>query len=174
MCRLICSWIVSPLYDLKMKIKLKRIIKILTKKKYKISIVESCTGGMLSNAFTSISGSSKIFNFGLVTYSNLSKNLLLKVPKEIIKKKGAVSPECCLAMVKSLSKLSKSDIALSITGIAGPKGSTINKPVGLVYIGIKTKNIEKVYKFRFKNRGRHYVKRSSVNKSLDLILSIFK
>ena len=174
MCRLICSWIVSPLYDLKMKIKLKRIIKILTKKKYKISIVESCTGGMLSNAFTSISGSSKIFNFGLVTYSNLSKNLLLKVPKEIIKKKGAVSPECCLAMVKNLSKLSKSDIALSITGIAGPKGSTINKPVGLVYIGIKTKNIEKVYKFRFKNGGRHYVKRSSVNKSLDLILSIFK
>ena len=157
-----------------MKKKLIKIFKVLKRKKMKVSVAESCTGGMLAKTLTSLSGSSQIFNFGLVTYSNNSKNFLLNVSKKTIKKYGAVSYQCCLEMIKNLSKLSKNNIALSITGIAGPKGSSINKPVGLVFIGIKTKNIQKVYKFKFKNKGRYYVQKASVNKSLDLSLSIFK
>ena len=114
-----------------------KVVKLLKKNRLKISIAESCTGGMLSGAITSVSGSSKIFTMGLVTYSNQSKYQLLKVPKKIIKKFGAVSIQCCFAMVNNLSKISKSNIALSVTGIAGPKGATKNKPVGLVFLGIK-------------------------------------
>ena len=109
-----------------------KIIFLLKKKKIKIAIAESCTGGMLSSAFTSISGSSKIFAFGLVTYSNESKIKILKVPHKILKKYGAVSAQCCLLMVNNLSKISKSKICISVTGIAGPKGGTKNKPIGLV------------------------------------------
>ncbi len=114
-----------------------KIIKLLTKKKIKISFAESCTGGLLSKSITSISGSSKVFALGLITYSNQSKINILKVPKRIIKKHGAVSHETCLSMVKNLNKISKTDISVSVTGIAGPKGGTKEKPVGLVYIGIK-------------------------------------
>ena len=115
----------------------KKIIFTLKKKKLKISVAESCTGGLLSSSITSISGASKIFNLGLITYSNQAKIKILKVNKKIIKKYGAVSHECCSAMVKNLSKISKANINVSITGIAGPKGGTKQKPVGLVYIGIK-------------------------------------
>ena len=116
---------------------IKNIIQRLIKKKLSISVAESCTGGMLSSSITSISGASKIFNIGLVTYSNLAKIEHLKVSSSIIKRYGAVSEKCCLKMVEGLSKLSKSKINISITGIAGPKGGSKNKPVGLVYIGIK-------------------------------------
>ena len=115
----------------------RKIVNLLRKKKLKLSIAESCTGGMLSSEITSVNGSSKVFTMGLVTYSNSSKNLLLKVPKQTIKKYGAVSMQCCLSMVNNLSKISKSDIAISITGIAGPGGASIKKPVGLVFIGLK-------------------------------------
>ena len=120
-----------------MKKKLIKLIYLLRKKKLKLAIAESCTGGMLSSAITSVSGSSKVFTFGLVTYSNQSKNRLLKIPKQIIKKHGAVSIQCCFSMVNNLKKISKSNIAISVTGIAGPGGGTKQKPVGLVYIGIK-------------------------------------
>ena len=109
-----------------------KLVKKLIKRKLKVSFVESCTGGLLSSSITSISGSSKIFNLGLVTYSNNVKISILKVPKNIIVKHGAVSKECCLSMVKSLSKISKANISVSITGIAGPNGGTKLKPVGLV------------------------------------------
>ena len=124
----------------------KKIISLIKRKKMKLSIAESCTGGMLSSAMTSVSGSSKVFTIGLVTYSNQSKISILKVPEKIIKKFGAVSVQCCLAMVNNLSKISKSKVCVSITGIAGPKGGSKKKPVGLVYIGIK--NVKKV-KFLF-------------------------
>jgi nicotinamide-nucleotide amidase len=101
-----------------------KLVKKLIQKKLKISFAESCTGGMLSSTITSVSGSSKIFNLGLVTYSNKVKIDILKVPKEIINKYGAVSKECCLSMVKNISKISKSNISISITGIAGPNGGT--------------------------------------------------
>ena len=117
-----------------------KLVKKLIQKKLKISFAESCTGGMLSSTITSVSGSSKVFNLGLITYSNKTKIDILKVPKKIISKYGAVSNECCLSMVKNLSKISKANISVSITGVAGPNGGTKLKPVGLVYIGIKKGN----------------------------------
>ena len=151
-----------------------KIVKLLKRKRLKLSVVESCTGGMLSSTITSISGSSKVFSLGLVTYSNQSKNHLLKVPKQIIKKHGAVSIQCCFSMVNNLSKISKSNIAVSITGIAGPDGGTKQKPVGLVYVGIKRGNKVKVNRYLFKNKGRSNIQKTAVKKSLELILSILK
>ena len=151
-----------------------KIVKLLKRKRLKLSVVESCTGGMLSSAFTSVSGSSKIFTLGLVTYSNQSKNHVLKVPKQIIRKHGAVSMQCCLSMLNNLSKISKSNISVSITGIAGPSGGTKKKPVGLVYVGIKKRNKIKIYKCLFKNKGRSYIQKATVRKSLGLILNILK
>jgi len=151
-----------------------KIVKLLKKKKLKVSFAESCTGGLLSSAITSVGGSSKIFTMGLVTYSNQSKNRLLKVPKQIIKKHGAVSIQCCFSMVNNLSKISKSNVAVSITGIAGPSGGTKQKPVGLVYIGIKRANKVKVNRYLIKNKGRSNIQKTAVKKSLELILSVLK
>ena len=154
-----------------MKRKIIKIIKLLKQKKFKISIAESCTGGMLSSTITSISGSSKVFEMSLVTYSNQSKMSILKVPKRIIKKHGSVSVQSCLSMVNNLNKISKSKICVSITGIAGPSGGTKQKPVGLVYIGIKNGKKFFINKSLFKNNSRSYIQKSTVNKSLDLILN---
>ena len=151
-----------------------KVVKLLKKKKLKISVVESCTGGMLSGAITSVSGSSKVFTMGLVTYSNQSKNRLLKVPKQIIKEHGAVSIQCCFSMVNNLSKISKSNVAVSITGIAGPSGGTKQKPVGLIYIGIKRANKVKVNRYLIKNKGRSNIQKTAVKKSLELILNLLK
>ena len=152
----------------------KKIVNKLIKKKIKISFVESCTGGLLSNTITSIPGASKIFDLGLVTYSNQSKINLLKVSKNIVGKYGAVSKEVCLDMLKKIAKIAKTGISVSITGIAGPDGGTSKKPVGLVYIGIKRGKKIKVKKYLFKNRGRSYIQKNAVKKSLHLILSILK
>jgi len=152
----------------------KQVVKKLIKKKVKISFAESCTGGMLSKSITSISGSSKTFQLGLITYSNYSKINILNVPKKIIKKYGAVSEKVCFAMVKNISKISKSNMSVSITGIAGPSGGTKKKPVGLVFIGIKRGNRIKINKFLFKNKGRKFIQKSTVNKCLKLILSAIK
>ena len=151
-----------------------RVVKLLNKKKLKISFAESCTGGLLSSSITSISGSSKIFTLGLVTYSNQAKINILKVSKKTIIKHGAVSYETCLSMVKNLNKISKTDISVSITGVAGPKGGTKKKPVGLVYIGVKKGKKTLVKKFFFKNKKRNLIQRSTVNKALNLVLSIAK
>ena len=151
-----------------------RVVKLLKKKRLKISFAESCTGGMLSGAITSVSASSKVFTMGLVTYSNQAKTSILKVPKQVIKKNGAVSIQCCFTMANNLSKISKSNIAVSITGIAGPSGGTKQKPVGLVYVGIKRGNKVKVNRYLFKNKGRSNVQRAAVKKALELILSVLK
>jgi len=151
-----------------------KVVKILKKKRLKVSFAESCTGGLLSSTITSISGSSKVFTIGLVTYSNQSKINLLKVPKNIIRKHGAVSYETCLSMVKNLSKISKTNISVSITGIAGPKGGTKKKPVGMVFIGIKKGNKTLVKKHLFKNKKRTSFQRAAVIKALNLILSFLK
>ena len=152
----------------------KKIVNLLRKKGLKISLVESCTGGLLSSVITSISGSSKIFTLGFVTYSNQSKINTLKVPRNIIIKYGAVSYETCLSMVKNLYKISKTNISVSITGIAGPKGGNKQKPVGLVFIGIKKGNKILVKKYLFKNKKRILIQRSAVNKALNLVLGIVK
>ncbi len=152
----------------------KKIINLLKRKKLKISFAESCTGGLLSSTITSVSGSSKVFALGLVTYSNQSKNSVLKIPKKIIRMYGAVSYQTCLSMLRNLSKIGKTRVSVSITGIAGPKGGTRKKPVGLVYIGIKKGNKTLIKKHLFKNKGRLYIQKAAVNKSLDLILSFIK
>jgi len=151
-----------------------KLIKLLSKKRLKLSFAESCTGGLLSSSITSISGSSKVYTLGLVTYSNQAKINILKVPKKIIMKHGAVSYETCLSMVKNLNKISKTNISVSITGVAGPKGGTKQKPVGLVYIGIKKGNKTLVKKYLFKNKKRNSIQRTTVNKALNLILSFTK
>ena len=153
---------------------MKSLIRILTKKKLKISFAESCTGGLLASTITSISGASKVFNLGLITYSNQAKIKLLKVNRNIIKKHGAVSYECCSAMVKNLSRISKANINVSITGIAGPKGGTKQKPVGLVYIGVKKGYKIRIIKCLFKNKKRSSIQKAAVKKTLDLLLGIIK
>ena len=153
---------------------MKSFINLLIKKKIKISVAESCTGGMLASKITSVSGASKVFNFGLVTYSNQAKIEILKINKKIIQKYGAVSRQCCLAMVKGLSKISKTNINISITGIAGPKGGTKEKPVGLVYIGIKKGNKTLVKRYLFKNKKRNLIQKATVIKALNLVLKITK
>ena len=151
-----------------------KIVSLLKKKKLNLAIAESCTGGMLSSAITSVSGSSKIFMMGLVTYSNQAKTGILKVPQKIIKKYGTVSVQCCLAMVNNLQKISKSKVCVSITGIAGPKGGSKLKPVGLVYIGIRVRKKVFVNKCNFRNKGRTYIQKQTVKKSLNLLLKLIK
>ena len=153
---------------------MKSLVRLLAKKKLKISFAESCTGGLLSSTITSISGASKIFKLGLVTYSNQAKIKVLKVNKNIIKNYGAVSYECCSAMVKNLSKISKANINVSITGIAGPKGGTKQKPVGLVYIGVKNGNKTQINKCLFKSKKRYLIQKATVKKALNLVLRIAK
>ena len=151
-----------------------KVINLLRKKKFKISFAESCTGGMLASSITAIRGSSKIFTLGLITYSNQSKINILKVRRNIIIKHGAVSYETCLSMVKNLSLISKTHISVSITGVAGPGGGTKSKPVGLVYIGVKKGKKILIKKYLFKSKKRKAIQRSSVNKALNLVLSIAK
>ena len=153
---------------------MKLLIKLLIRKKIKISVAESCTGGLLASAITSSSGASKIFNLGLITYSNQAKIKILKVNKKIIKKYGAVSHECCYAMVNNLSKISKANINVSITGIAGPRGGTKKKPVGLVYIGVKKGTKIEINKCLFKSKKRSSIQKATVKKALNLVLRAAK
>ncbi len=155
-----------------MKLDAQNTLRKLLKKQLKLSCAESCTGGLLSSTITSISGSSQVFDMGLITYSNKAKNTILKVPKKIINKYGAVSHETCLSMVKNLSRISKSNISISITGIAGPKGGTKKKPVGLVYIGLKKGNKIIISKNLFKNFNRRSIQRATVKKCFKMILNI--
>ena len=150
---------------------MKSLIKKLVRKKLKISSAESCTGGMLASKITSISGASKVFNLGLVTYSNQAKIKILKVNKNIIKKYGAVSQECCEAMVVNLSKISQANINIAITGIAGPKGGTKKKPVGLVFIGVKKGNKIIISKNIFKSNNRISIQKLTVKKTIKIINS---
>ena len=150
------------------------LVKLLSKKRLTLSFAESGTGGLLSSTITSISGSSKVFTTGLITYSNQAKIDILKVPKKIIVKNGAVSYKTCLSMVKNLNKISNTNISVSITGVAGPNGGTKQKPVGLVFIGIKKGNKTLIKKFLFKNKKRNLIQKATVKKALNLILSFAK
>ena len=128
----------------------KIIIKKLLKRNISISIAESCTGGLLSSKFTSVAGISKIFNMGLITYSNKSKSSLLKISQNDLKKYGTVSHQTAALMVKNLQRLTKSKLCISTTGIAGPSGGTKVKPVGLIYFGIKYGNKTVILEKKFK------------------------
>ena len=153
---------------------MKRLFLILKRKNLKLAVVESCTGGLLASTITSKSGASKIFNLGFVTYSNQAKIKILRINKNIIRKYGAVSHECCAAMVKNLSRISKANINVSITGIAGPKGGSKKKPVGLVYIGVKKGNKILINKYLFKSKKRSSIQKATVKKAVDLIFRIAK
>ena len=128
----------------------KIIINKLLKRNISISIAESCTGGLLSSKFTSVAGISKIFNMGLITYSNKSKSSMLKISQNDLKKYGAVSHQTAALMVKNLQRLTKSKLCISTTGIAGPSGGTKVKPVGLIYFGIKYRNKTMILEKKFK------------------------
>ena len=149
-----------------------KLHKKLIKTKTTISIAESCTGGLLSSKLTTLSGSSKYFKMGLITYSNNAKINILNVKEKLIDRYGAVSQECCRSMLENLSKLSKSKINVSITGVAGPKGGTINKPVGLVFIGIKKGNKIFIIKNLFGKKKRTIIQKNTVKKCINLLISI--
>ena len=151
---------------------IKKLHKKLIDKKLTISVAESCTGGLLANNLTKLANSSKYFQMGLITYSNEAKIKILKVNKNIIKKYGAVSKECCEAMVKNLSKISKSKINVSITGIAGPGGGTKDKPVGLVYIGVKINRHLLILKNKFKSKNRNLIQKLTVKKIIMIIFNL--
>ena len=157
-----------------MKSLAKKVLNKLLQQKIKISIAESCTGGLLSSKITSLKGSSKVFSLGVVVYSNQSKVKILKISKKIIKKYGAVSKQVCLAMLRNVSKISKTKMSISITGVAGPTGGTKKKPVGLVYIGFKNGKKIKINKYLFEKNKRNYIQRAAANKSLKLILGALK
>ena len=146
--------------------------KKLIKKKLTISVAESCTGGLLSHNLTKLANSSKYFQIGLITYSNQAKIKILKVNKNIIRKYGAVSYECCKSMVQNLSKISKSKINVSITGIAGPGGGSKEKQVGLVYIGIKKGKALLIKKNNFKSQKRNSIQKSTVRTVIKIISKI--
>ena len=120
--------------------------KILIEKQLTISTTESCTGGLLSSKLTDISGSSTYITLNLITYANEAKQKMLGVKESTLKNYGAVSEECALEMAKGLYELTKSDICVSTTGIAGPTGGSKEKPVGLMYSTIFTPNGFKNYK----------------------------
>jgi len=148
----------------------KKVIKKLIRNKITISVAESCTGGLIASEITSVPNSSNIFNLGLVTYSNQSKEKLLKIKKQNLKKYGAVSAQICKDMVENLFKISKTDLCISTTGIAGPGGGSKLKPVGLVYIGIKFKKISKIYMYNFdKKLERNKIQKKTVNTILNLL-----
>ena len=146
--------------------------KKLIKKKLTISLAESCTGGLLAHNLTKLANSSKYFQMGLTTYSNQAKIKILKVNKNIIRKYGAVSYECCRTMVQNLSKISKSKINVSITGIAGPGGGSKVKPVGLVFIGIKKGKTLLISQNRFNSGDRNIIQNLTVKKVIKLIIDL--
>ena len=146
--------------------------KKLIQKKLTISVAESCTSGLLAHNLTKLANSSKYFQMGLTPYSNQSKIKILKVNRNIIKKYGAVSKECCKSMVQNLSKISKSKINVSITGIAGPGGASKNKPIGLVYIGIKKGKTLIVKENRFKSNNRNYIQKLTVREVIKIVLNL--
>ena len=146
--------------------------KKLIQKKLTISVAESCTGGLLAHNLTKLANSSKYFQMGLTTYSNEAKIKILKVDKNVIKKYGAVSKECCKAMVENLSKISKSRINISITGIAGPGGASKNKPVGLVYIGIKVSKKLLIKENRYRSKNRNTIQKLTVKEVFNSLLKL--
>ena len=151
---------------------IKLLHKKLIKKKLTISVAESCTGGLLAHNLTKLANSSKYFQMGLTTYSNQAKIKILKVNKNIIDRYGAVSNECCKAMVLNLSKISRSKINVSITGIAGPGGGSKNKPIGLVYIGIKKGKTLLIKENKFKSKKRNSIQLLTIKEVVRIILKI--
>lgn len=147
---------------------LMKIVKDFSQKKIQIAMAESCTGGYISHMITNISGASKVFERGIVSYSNESKMEILKVDSDAIQNHGAVSRIVAEQMARNIRKLSKVDIGISNTGIAGPLGGSIEKPVGLVYIGFSTETETIVEKKIFKT-DRITFKTKVLEKTLEIL-----
>ena len=147
---------------------LEKISLILKDKKLTVASAESCSGGLIANTLTNISGSSEYFDRGVVTYTNNSKIELLNIPEEILNKYGAVSEQVAKAMAEAIRKKSNVDIGISTTGIAGPTGGTKEKPVGLVYITLSTKDETFIKKFQFSGT-RLENKESTCNAALQML-----
>ena len=152
----------------------KKVFNKLRKKKLTIAVAESFTGGLLSASIISIPKASEIYKFGLITYSNESKSKLLKIPNKILAKNGAVSRKTCIYMVKNLSGISKADVCISTTGIAGPSGGKVNKPVGLVYIGIKFKRKILCKKLLIQKKQRNHIQKETVKRTLKFLNNYLK
>ena len=151
----------------------KQLINKCRAKKYKLSIAESCTGGLISSVITSVPGSSDIFECSFITYSNRSKKKILNVSENNLNLYGAVSKEVVIDMINGLRKNTNSDILLAISGIAGPGGASINKPEGLVWVSYALKNnIIKTSKLEFGPIGRDLVREKSTIQSLKFLLSL--
>ena len=150
-------------------IKLVRQIKDNIEPGVTISTAESCTGGMLAACLTSISGSSEYFSTGIVSYSNTAKMKLLSVKGETLKKFGAVSEEVAKEMAMGSKKIAESDVAISITGIAGPDGGTVQKPVGMVCFGVASSGSVKSFTRHF-TENRSEVRRQACLIALQLVL----
>lgn len=151
-----------------MKALIKEIHNLLIRKKITISLAESCTGGLISYSLTSVSGSSSYFKLAVIAYSNKAKENVLGIRKALLVEKGAVSSEVALKMAKAIKGLSKTDLGISITGIAGPTGGNKLKPVGLVYIAIADKAKLKTWKFQFRG-NRETIRKLAAEKTLKLI-----
>ena len=147
------------------------VFDLLKEKKLTVATAESCTGGLIAHSLTNISGSSDIFDRGVVSYSNESKMELLDVSKELLDKYGAVSPQVANSMAEGMRKKSNVDIAVSTTGIAGPTGGSKDKPVGLVYIGVSSKNETIVEKKQFK-KDRIGNKEETCNAALKILIQV--
>ena len=147
------------------------IHKLLIKNKKTIAVAESCTGGQLSNLLTQISGSSGYFILGVVAYSNRAKTAILNIPTHIIAQEDAVSKGVATAMAEAVRKIAKANLAIGITGIAGPNGATEKKPVGTVFIAINSKLKKLCKKFHFKG-NRLTIRKKAALKSLELLKSI--
>jgi len=150
-----------------------KIHKLLLKNKQTLAVAESCTGGMLSDILTQSSGSSGYFILGLVAYSNSAKKTILGVPSSVIDQKGAVSREVALKMAGNIKKISKTDFGIGITGIAGPTGGTLQKPIGMVFIAVASKNKAICERFHFKG-NRSAIRKKSALKALELLMKLLK
>lgn len=150
-----------------------KLLKILKKRSLTLSTAESCSGGELANRITNIPGSSRVFILGVVAYSDDSKNKILKIPFYIIRKKGAVSEETSRLMAKNVLKLSGSNLAVGITGIAGPTGGTKFKPIGTVFITVTDKNKTLTKEFHFKG-SRIKIKKQSAHEALNMLFNLIK
>jgi nicotinamide-nucleotide amidase len=149
------------------------IIETCTRAGLKVAVAESCTGGLVAGVLTEISGSSAVVDRGFVTYSDPAKTDMLGVPAELIRQFGAVSRECALAMVAGALARSNGDIAVSITGIAGPTGGSAEKPVGLVHFGAMRKGSPARHLVRqFPNNGRDAIRAEATKEALDLLASL--
>jgi len=150
-----------------MKLQLINIIQILKENRETISMAESCTGGRIATAFTSIAGVSTVFNGSCVTYSNEIKHLWLGVEEKTLEKYGAVSRECIAEMLQGIKKKANSDYAIAVSGIAGPDGGTPEKPVGTVYIGMITPSETIIERYQFEG-DREAVQKAATTASITL------